>query len=101
MPGIDPRPLPNVVEILAPLLARVPRQHQPLLLAIAERMAAQRYRAWAGERSEHESDLRACAEREEEIAARIEALYPDDAVIQRDIEVQAAGRARQLTRRSR
>jgi hypothetical protein len=80
-----PNPLPNVAAILAPVLARVPRRHQPLLLAIAERLAAERYRTWAGERRDHESELRACAEREEEIAGRVEALYPDAAAIQRDI----------------
>jgi hypothetical protein len=74
-----------VAAILAPLLARVSREHQPLLLAIAERMAAERYRTWAAERREHQSDLLACARREEEIAGRLEALYPDAAAIQRDI----------------
>jgi hypothetical protein len=58
-----------------------------MLLAIAERMAAERYRAWAAEIKDraHESDLLACAEREEEIASRVEALYPDAAAIQDDI----------------
>ena len=34
--------LPNIGEALAPVLARVPREQQPLLIALAERMAAER-----------------------------------------------------------
>jgi hypothetical protein len=85
MASSDPALLPDVAEILAPLLARVPREHQPLFLAIAERMAAERYRRWATERPENAQDLHACAEREEEIAKRVEALSPDAAAIQRDM----------------
>jgi organic hydroperoxide reductase OsmC/OhrA len=79
--------LPNAGEALAPVLARVPREQQPLLIALAERTAAERYRAWAGLASEpeHRSRLLACAEREEEIARRVEALYPEAAAIQRDL----------------
>jgi len=76
--------LPDVAQILGPLLARVPRHEQPLLLAIAERMAAERYRGW-GEQpalAMHRTRLVACAEREEEIATRIEGLYPDAAATQ-------------------
>jgi len=71
--------LPNVADILAPILARVPRELQPLLLAIAERMAADRYRFWASQMTDlqQRADLLECATREEEIAKRIEKLYPD------------------------
>lgn len=74
-------PIPNVAEILGPLLARVPKADRPLLLALAERMAAERYRGWADQIADpgRSAELRACAEREEEIARRIEALYPDAA----------------------
>jgi hypothetical protein len=77
--------LPSVATVIAPILARVARDRQPLLIALAERMAADRYRAWANEPSvaARSADLRACAEREEEIAARVEGLYPDAAVFQR------------------
>jgi hypothetical protein len=87
MSTTDPSALPNVAEILAPLLARVSRDHQPLLLAIAERMAAERYRRWASRVTipQQEVDLLACAVREEEIASRIEGLYPDASAIVRDI----------------
>jgi len=50
-------------------------------------MAADRYRGWAadpGDRNRR-SGLLACADREEEIARRVEALYPEAAAVQRDI----------------
>jgi hypothetical protein len=62
----------------------VPREQQPLLIAIAERLAAERYRGWADASAESAGFL-ACAAREEEIARRVEGLYPDAALIQRDI----------------
>jgi hypothetical protein len=85
MPSTAAPDLPNVAAVLAPLLQRVPRAQQPLLLAIAERRAAMRYRDWAGAVTAHttQAHLRACADREEEIAQRIEGLYPDAAATQR------------------
>jgi hypothetical protein len=76
--------LPDVGAVLAPLLSRLPRARQPLLIALAERMAAERYRGWAGEwrDAEGRAALLACAAREEEIAAKVEALFPDAAAIQ-------------------
>ena len=81
------RELPNIAEILGPLLERVSREQRPLLIAIAERMAAERYREWAkaAEPQTRRSDLLACADREEEIASRVEALYPESAAAQADI----------------
>jgi len=77
--------LPNVAELLGRVLQRVPRQQQPLLIAVAERLAAERYRGWAHEVTEPtRQGLNACADREEEIAGRVEALYPGSASIQRD-----------------
>ena len=83
----DASRLPKVAEVLAPILARVRREQQPLLIAMAERMAAARYRAWADEAElrAHRSELLACAAREEEIAERIEALFPEAAAIQREL----------------
>lgn len=71
--------LPNVGEALAPTLAATAPAERPLLIALAERMAAQRYRGWADRcgRPELEAPLRACAEREEEIARCVEALFDD------------------------
>jgi len=79
--------LPDLAAIFAQLLQRVSRQHQPLLIAVAERRAAARYRGWAAEMSEpaRRSALLACAEREEEIARRVESLYPGANSIQQDI----------------
>jgi hypothetical protein len=84
------RSMPNVAEILAPLLARVAPVRQPLLLALAERMAAARYRGWAEDPAyaAHRESLVACAEREEEIATRVEALSPDAAAVEREIIAQ-------------
>jgi len=81
------RDLPDIGQALLPILARVSAEHQPLLIALAERLASDRYRAWAAEASDpqHRERLLACAEREEDIARRVEALYPDAARVQRDI----------------
>ena len=79
--------LPDVAQVLAPVLARTPPERQPLLIAIAERMAADRYRRWAAEPSlaGHRAALLACAGREEDIAARVEALHADADAIQREL----------------
>lgn len=77
----------NIGEVLAPILARIPRERQPLLIAAAERLAAERYRGWAAQVASagEQAGLRACAAREEEIARRIEGLYPDAGAVQREI----------------
>jgi hypothetical protein len=85
---MSPAPdLPDLAQVLAQLLQRVPREQQPLLIALAERMAADRYRAWADGAADATrcAGLRACAAREDDIAGRVEALYPDAAAIQADI----------------
>lgn len=76
--------LPNIAAVFAEVLNRVPREQQPLLIAYAERLAAKRYRGWAEQVGDdgHRSGLLACASREEEIAGRIESLYPDAAAMQ-------------------
>ena len=70
--------LPNVAAILGAVLQRVAIRERPLLIALAERLAAERYRGWAGQVADPEraSGLIACADREEQIARRVEALYP-------------------------
>ena len=87
MAANDPRELPDVAQVLAPILERVSPEQRPLLIAIAERMAAQRYRDWAEDPAnlERREGLLACAQREEEIAATVEALYPDSEATQRDL----------------
>src|SRR5262245_48734854 len=84
-------PLPNLGEVFARVLAKVEPEKQPLLIAIAERLAAERYRGWAKEpaMSAHAAALRACAEREDAIAGRVEALFPDAAAIQRALLAQS------------
>ena len=79
--------LPDIAALLAPLLERLSLEQRPLAIALAERLAALRYRGWAeaardaGQRER----LLACAAREEEIAGRVEGLFPDAAAVQRDI----------------
>jgi hypothetical protein len=79
--------LPDVGQVLAPVLARVSAEDRPLLIALAERLAADRYRGWAAASSDPQrrERLLACAEREDDIARRVEALYPDAGRVQRDI----------------
>ncbi|HXK21915.1 MAG TPA: hypothetical protein VMS55_04465 [Myxococcota bacterium] len=81
-------PLPNVGEILGRLLARVPEPEHPLFVAIAERMAATRYRGWAKAAPAQRERLLACSEREEEIARRVESLHADAASRQQRIRTQ-------------
>ncbi len=85
--GVPKSDLPNVAVILASVLARIPREQQPLLIAYAERLAATRYRIWAAEvtAADDAERLRACAEREEAIAGRIEGLFPNTTALQRDL----------------
>ena len=40
---------PDLAAILAPILERVDVAQRPLLIALAERMAAVRYRGWASQ----------------------------------------------------
>jgi hypothetical protein len=55
-----------------------------LLLAKLERLAAERYRTWASDQSDQvvKESLLACADREEEIARRVESLEPNASAIQ-------------------
>jgi hypothetical protein len=80
-------PLPNVGEVLATVLQRIPRQRQPLLIAYAERLAAERYRGWASDpaNAPWKGELLACAAREEEIASRVESLFAEASAEQRAI----------------
>jgi len=83
-------------EVLARVLQRVPREQQPLLIALAERLAAERYRGWADEvgDADRKAGLLACADREEEIARRVEELYPAAASTPRVASTNAAVRPR-------
>lgn len=76
--------VPDVAAILGPVLASVPIEERPLLLAIAERLAAERYRGWAADAAspERRAGLLACAAREDEIASRVEAAFPNASTVQ-------------------
>ncbi len=85
--------LPSVGEIVAPIIEKVEPEQQPLLIALAERIAARRYRAWAetvGIGDERER-LVACAEREEEVARRVEGLFENAASVQSELLARHGG----------
>jgi hypothetical protein len=77
-------PIPNVAEILRQALRNIDPTLQPFLLAKLERLAAKRYRLWASEHPDPsvQEGLLACADREEEIARRVESLDPNASAIQ-------------------
>ena len=68
--------IPNFGELLAEHLGGVPAKAYPYLLSQLERTAADRYRGWAEDVPEHREGLLACAASEDEIADRVEALFP-------------------------
>ncbi len=79
--------LPNIAKLLAPLFARVAKHHRPFLLAAAERSAAIRYRGWSEQHLDPsvKAGLLACAQREDEIARRVESLDPAAVEVQQRI----------------
>jgi hypothetical protein len=76
--------LPDIAQILGQVLQSMNPALQPFLLAALERLAAKRYRKWASEHSDAQvqAGLLACADREEEIARRVESLAADASSIQ-------------------
>ena len=68
--------IPNFGELLAEHLGGVPQAAYPYLLSQLERTAADRYRGWAEQIPEHAEGLLKCAAGEDEIADRVEALFP-------------------------
>jgi len=76
--------LPDLGSAVRPVFESVPESERPILVALLERSAARRYRIWAGRHdlTAHAAELRRCADREEEIAARVEGLYPEAKRIQ-------------------
>jgi len=68
--------VPDFGLLLAPYIQAVPAQAMPAFLARLERTAAQRYRIWADEVPEHAQGLLECAQREDDIANRVEKIYP-------------------------
>ncbi|MEQ9450601.1 MAG: hypothetical protein RJQ07_03365 [Pseudomonadales bacterium] len=68
--------IPNFGELLAEHLSGVPQDAYPYLLSQLERTAAERYRMWAEQVPEHRRGLLECAAREDDIADRVEVLFP-------------------------
>ena len=68
--------IPNFGELLAEHLGAVPPEAYPFLLSQLERTAADRYRGWAQDVPEHAEGLLACAQSEDEIADRVESMFP-------------------------
>lgn len=68
--------IPKFGELLAEHLGGVPAEAYPYLLSQLERTAADRYRQWAEEVPSHRDGILQCAAREDEIADRVEALFP-------------------------
>lgn len=69
----SPQPL---LDALAPVLQKLAPEQAPLLLAALERMAADKYRAWADQTQDtvEKKGLLDCADREEAISEFIESL---------------------------
>lgn len=70
--------LPDLGEALRAIVESVPIRSRPGFVALLERGAADRYRGWAADCADSAlaAGLRACAEREQEIAATVEQLFP-------------------------
>jgi hypothetical protein len=69
---------PDVGQLLRPLFAQLDPAPRPRLLAALERIAAERYRSWAMMLPDRADELMACANDEDEVADRIEALFAVD-----------------------
>ena len=84
MPPDSDDGLPSVGDVVGPLILAEPEEQRPLFVALAERIAAGRYRAWAEKVKDEaaRAQLLACADREEHIASRVEGLFPDAAKVQ-------------------
>lgn len=80
----DESNIPNIAEVLAGALRNIDPGLQPMLLAKLERLAAERYRTWATDHPDQSvrEGLLACADREVEIARRVESLEPNASAIQ-------------------
>ena len=85
----------KLAELIGPLLTPLSKDEQPAIIALAERVAAGRYRAWAQQVTSDEiaERLLACAAREEDIATRVEARTPGAADLQARAMAEHAGLA--------
>ena len=82
--------IPNFPKLLMKPLIAVPERSRVGFIARLERSAADRYRVWAEESDDLREGLTACADREDEIANRAEALVPvrpeDEAIVMESLE---------------
>ena len=76
--------IPDIGAVLGEVMQTVDPGDRPLLLAALERLASQRYRGWANEHPDEavKRGLGECADREEEIAKRVESVFADAAEVQ-------------------
>jgi hypothetical protein len=83
--------------MLTPLIEALAVELRPVFLATLERGAGQRYREWALQTKDPDEarGLLACAAREEEIASRVEKLFPVGAEARAQIDA-AVPEARSL-----
>jgi alkylhydroperoxidase family enzyme len=74
------RDLPELADVVGAFLAQCSGADQKVLLALAERAAAEQYRRWAEQvGGEDRAGLLASADREEQVAAALEAITPNAA----------------------
>ncbi len=83
---MSPTEAPDFRLLLVPFIEKIPEPARPAFLAALERGAADRYRDWAEASPDNASGLLACADREEEIAQRVDKLFPADAAGRASIE---------------
>ena len=76
---------PNFAAILGPAIEAVSEPARPALLALLERGAAARYRQWAFEDPASAQQFEACAAREEQIADRVDPLFPLNPVQEKEV----------------
>lgn len=77
--------IPNFAVLLGAFMGEVPQEGLPYFLSLLERGAAERYRGWARELPEKAEALLACADREDEIADRVQKLFPIAAEIEKQV----------------
>ena len=69
----------SIAEAFEPLLPELAQEEMPMIIALLERLAADKYRGWCDETDDpvERAGLLACAAREDEIAEFIESLEAD------------------------
>ncbi len=83
---MSPTEAPDFRLLLAQFIEKIPETSRPAFLAELERGAAERYRGWAKASPDNAAGLLACADREDEIAQRVDKLFPADAEGRASIE---------------